>query len=114
MENPKRRAFIVSFDIHTQSLSVSERCKFFEGLYGRQQVIKRQNKVYAYRRTGLLDMVEHIRIANSAFIVMEQHMKEIEKFFEEWEKKVDVQTIPVILEGEGEEKQRRNRGEVIL
>lgn len=94
-------AIIVSFDIRTDKFeSTSERIKFFEELYGRNQIIRKQNKTYEYRRAGILDEMEHMRVANSVFIIMREHMRRIEEFFKEWEDKVMMRAFPVLLDKE--------------
>ncbi|MBU5574969.1 MAG: hypothetical protein QXF15_00485 [Candidatus Aenigmatarchaeota archaeon] len=91
-------AIIISFDIKTEKFSSpSEKSKFFEELYGRRQIIKKENKVYEYYRKGLLDEINHLRVTNSVFITLEEHMKKIEEFFKEWENKVIVKSFPVLL-----------------
>lgn len=93
-----RTAILITF--HTQSekfKSPSERNKFFAELYGRKQIIPKENKKYIYRREGLLDTMNHIKVDNSVFIVALEQMKRMEKFFKEWEDKVMVKTFPVLI-----------------
>ncbi len=97
----KKTAILISFDTKTESFdSASEKSKFFEELYGRNQVIRRQKKVYRYHRIGLLDEVPSIKVDNSVFIVAMQHMQQMMNFFREWEEKVTFKTFPVLLDKE--------------
>ncbi len=92
-------AILISFDINSQKFeSLSERSKFFEELYGRKQVIKREKKVYKYYREGLMDDIPHIKVDNSVFIVAMKQMQKMMEFFDEWEDKVMLKTFPVLLD----------------
>lgn len=96
---------LISFSTQGENFeSVSERSKFFEKLHGRKQIIIRQNKKYKYKRPGVLDEVPHIPVDNSVFIIMQENIKKMEQFFNEWEDKVMVKSFPVILD-ENEMKQ---------
>lgn len=92
-------AVIISFHSETRKFeSLSERNKFFTTLHGRKQTIRKADKKYVYHREGLLDEIPHIKVDNSVFIVAMEHMKRMMKFFDEWEKQVDVKTLPVFLD----------------
>jgi len=96
---------LISFSTQGENFeSVSERSKFFEKLHGRKQIIIRQNKKYKYHRPGVLDEIPHIPVDNSVFIIMQEHMKQMEQFFNEWEDKVMVKSFPVLLDDEEMEK----------
>lgn len=98
-------AILISFNTQTQNFeSVSERSKFFEKLHGRKQIIIREKKKYRYDRPGVLDEIPHIPVDNSVFIIMQEHMKQMEQFFNEWEDKVTVKSFPVLLDNEEMEK----------
>jgi hypothetical protein len=100
-----KMAVLISFDTESEKFeSASERNKFFAGLHGRKQTIKRGDRKYVYRRAGLLDEVPHIPIENSVFIVAMEHLKRMEKFFDSWEDKVRVQAFPVLLTEKNAEK----------
>ena len=91
-------AILISFDTNVEKFeSAYERNKFFSELHGRKQVIIKQGKRYEYRREGLLDEVPNLRVANSVFIVMQEHMKMMERFFGEWQDKVMFKSFPVLL-----------------
>ena len=55
-------------------------------------------KRYEYRRPGLLDEVPHIRVADSAFIVAMEHMKRMERFFDEWHDKVHCDMMKIMMD----------------
>ena len=106
-------AILISFDINSQKFeSLSERSKFFEELYGRKQVIKREKKVYKYHREGLMDEVPHIKVDNSVFIIAMEHLRRMEEFFDQWEDKVMFKTFPVLLK-ERQMKELKNKEKVI-
>ncbi len=91
-------AVLISFDVESDKFeSNSERNRFFSELYGRKQIIIRQDKRYVYRREGVLDEFPHTKVNNSVFLVAMEHLKRMEEFFSEWEDKVMVKTFPVLL-----------------
>ncbi len=91
-------AILISFDIQSENFkSPSEKCKFFEELYGRKQVIKRHKKIYRYHREGVLGEIPHLNVDKSVFIIMQEHIKRMEQFFNEWENKVMVKSFPVLI-----------------
>ena len=98
----KKRGFgpavIISF--HTKSdkfVSDYERSKFFRELHGWKQTIPRENKKYTYKRSGLLDEVPHIKIADSVFMVAMENMRRMMEFFDEWSDKVDCEMMEVMM-----------------
>ncbi len=95
----KANAVIISFDTHSERFeSLSERNRFFRGLYGWEQTVPGNNRVYRYRRHGILDDVPHIKIADSAFIVELANMKQVENYFEKWDNKVECEMIEIMVE----------------
>lgn len=95
MEN----AVIITFRTHVDRFdSDYERIKFFRGLHGWNQVVPRENKRYAYRRSGLLDEIPHVKIADSVFAVMHRDMERIMEYFDQWEDKIDVELTRVMME----------------
>ena len=98
-------AILISFRSESEKFeSPSERNKFFSDLYGRKQTVPGKKKTYVYRRPGLLDDIPNLKVDNSVFIVMQEHMRRMQEFFKEWNQKVEFQTFPVILNKEQEEK----------
>ena len=94
-----RTAVLISFDtIRENFKSASERNRFYWNLHGRKQVVVKSSGRYEYNREGLLEEIPHIKVANSVFIIAIEHMKRMMKFFNEWEKKVELKTFPVLLD----------------
>ena len=107
----KRKAILVTFTIRSEMFKSNyERNCFFRGLYGWKQIVKKKERRYVYRRHGLLDRIPHLRVDESVFIVLEEHIKEIENFLKEWEDKVIWDEFEVLLD---EEKFKRMFKEVI-
>lgn len=96
-------AILISFSTNNNRFSSSsERTKFFEELYGRRQIIKRERRVYEYNREGALPR-SHIKVDNSVFIIAMKHMQEMMNFFDEWKNKVQVKSFPVLLDDQDAE-----------
>ncbi len=87
-----------------------ERNQFFRGLHGwKQIVIKRTRQThgpngvsvieqrYVYPRSGLLNEVDHVKVADSAFIVAMEDMKTMMNFFKEWEEKVNADFMQMFM-----------------
>jgi hypothetical protein len=92
-------AVIITFDTQAKKFdSDYERNKFFRELHGWKQTVPSNGKRYEYRRPGLLDEIPHIRVADSAFIVAMEHMKRMEKFFKEWEDKVEYDMMKIMMQ----------------
>jgi hypothetical protein len=113
-----KKAVLIAFSVQSEKFENQyERNKFFRGLYGWKQTIKKevvisrkqkpQEKVYIYRREGLLDEIPHEKVDQSSFIVPEDDVDKIMKFFEEWRDKVIWKSFKVLLDEdffkEGEE-----------
>ncbi|MBU3958147.1 MAG: hypothetical protein KKB25_03665 [Nanoarchaeota archaeon] len=91
-------AVLISFDTDSEKFeSLSERNRFFWGLHGRRQTVVKNEKRYEYEREGLLDKVNHIKVADSVFIIAMEHMKRMMEFFDGWDDKVEVKIFPVLL-----------------
>ena len=94
-------AVIITFDTIPQRFdSDYERNKFFRELHGWNQVVPSGGKRYEYRRSGLLDEVPHIKVADGAFIVAMEHMKRMEHFFNEWHDKVHCEMMKIMMDPE--------------
>ena len=90
---------LISFDMDCSKFDSNyERNKFFRGLYGWDQTIRKNNSVYYYRREGVLGRMPHIKVDNSVFIVTLQKMQSILDYFGEWENKVTWKTFRVLLD----------------
>lgn len=92
------RCIIIRFRTNSDRFdSDYERMKFFKELHGWKQTVPSEKKKYVYHRTGLLDEIPHMKVADSVFIVAMQHFSEVEKFFDEWEDKVEYDAIEVMM-----------------
>ncbi|MEM5801863.1 MAG: hypothetical protein QXQ18_00545 [Candidatus Aenigmatarchaeota archaeon] len=105
----RRRAVLVAFTVKGERFkSIYERNKFFKTLYGWKQIIKKEviakerpkEKVYTYRREGILDDIPHIKVDQSSFIVPEDEFKKVLNFLKEWHDKVMFRTFKILLEDE--------------
>ena len=95
-------AAIVSFNTCGKKFDSNyERNKFFRGLHGWKQIIRKNKKKYTYKREGLLDEIPHIKVASSAFIVALNHLEEILDYLEEWEPKVQFKTFKIKINKRG-------------
>jgi hypothetical protein len=128
----ERKAVLFAFSVQSGKFeSHYERNKFFRGLYGWKQMIRKevvvgkkqksQEKFYTYRREGLLDEIPHEKVDQSSFIVPEGDFNKIMKFFKEWRDKVMWKSFKVLLdedfedffkEGLGEEEETEEEEEV--
>jgi hypothetical protein len=96
-----RQVVIITF--HTRSDKFNsdyERNKFFRGLHGWKQMVPGENKQYMYKRAGLLDEIPHAKIADSVFMIAMENMKQVMKYFEQWENKIDFEMTEVMMERE--------------
>jgi len=59
---------------------------------------KKEEKVYTYRREGLLDEIPHKKVDQSSFIVPEDDFERITRFLKEWHDKVMWKTFRVLLD----------------
>ena len=92
-------AILISYDTKGDKFQSNyERNKFYRGLFGFKQVVKKDDKIYSYRREGLLNKIPHIRVEDSVFIIAEKYFQEMEKYFKGWGNKVNVDTFKVLLE----------------
>jgi hypothetical protein len=98
-KNNGKMGILISFDTQSQKFeSHSERNKFYSMLYGRKQIVIRNSSRYEYRREGILDEIPHIKVDSSVFIVAMEHLRRMERFFDDWEDKVMFKTFPVLLD----------------
>lgn len=110
----EKKAVLIAFSVQSGKFeSHYERNKFFRGLYGWKQMIRKevfvskkqkpQEKVYTYRREGLLDEIPHEKVDQSSFIVPENDVGKIMKFFKEWRDKVMWKSFKVLLDEDFED-----------
>lgn len=78
--------------------SVYERNKFYRGLFGYTQTVKRNGKRYEYEKDGLMDDIPHLRIDDSVFIVAKEAADEVVAYFNEWGQKVSFHRFKVIID----------------
>lgn len=91
-------AVLITFNTQVEKFeSNSERIKFFKELHGWKQVVNKPSGRYEYDREGILDEIPHLDVDKSVFIIMQEHMRQMERFFKEWEDKVEFRTFPVLL-----------------
>ncbi len=97
-KNGENTGILISFDMDCSKFDSNyERNKFFRGLYGWEQVIRKNNSVYHYHREGVMNEVPHIKVDNSVFIVALEEMQRILDYFGEWESKIHWKTFQVLL-----------------
>jgi hypothetical protein len=105
----EKKAILFAFSVQSGKFeSHYERNKFFRGLYGWKQMVRKEviiskkqgpkEKVYTYRREGLLDEMPHEKVDQSSFIVPEDDFVKITKFFNEWGNKVIWKSFKVLLD----------------
>jgi hypothetical protein len=96
-----KKTVLITFNVKTKEFDSNyERNKFFRELYGWKQIVKKQEKRYVYRRDGLLDEIPNIRVDQSMFIIMEQHLERMRRFLGEWEDKINWNEFDVLLKKE--------------
>jgi len=99
-----RKAFLICFTIESDKFDSNyERNKFFRGLYGWKQMIRKRTsdgkkKTYVYEREGVLDETNHRKVDQSSFFIEENDADHIFRFFEEWSDKVMWETFKVLLD----------------
>lgn len=95
----EKSAVLISYDTKRDMFnSLYERNKFYRGLFGFKQTVKKDGKCYKYRKEGILDKIPHIKVEDSVFIIAKKYLKKLESYFEEWKDKVDYETFKVVLE----------------
>jgi len=110
----EKKGVLIAFSVCSGKFeSTSERNKFFKQLYGWKQMIRKevrsegkkpkiskQEQYYTYHREGILDEIPHKKVDQSSFLIPEDDFDRIEKFFNEWHKKVMWQTFKVLLDND--------------
>lgn len=99
----ERIAILVCFNTDSKKFkSTHERNVFYRELYGYKQVVTKREKTYTYQKEGVLTQIPNMRVDNSSFIVAQNHLREVEKFFDEWEQKVRWRMLKVLMDDEME------------
>lgn|SRR3989338_838159 len=91
---------VVIITFHTRNDrfdSEYEKSKFFRELHGWKQTVPRNGKRYVYLRKGVLGEVQHIRVAESTFIVPSEQAKTVIDYFQEWADKVEVEMMDMMM-----------------
>lgn len=78
--------------------SVYERNKFYRGLFGYKQTVKKNGKKYEYQKEGLMDRIVNVRIDDSVFIMPERVTDKVEEYFVKWGDKVSYHIFTVLVE----------------
>ena len=102
---------LIKFSTNTDKFNSNyERNQFFRGLHGWKQIIIKRTRStegphgihvieqrYVYPRSGLLNEVNHVKVADSAFIVAMEDMKRMTDFFKTWEEKVNAEFMEMFM-----------------
>jgi hypothetical protein len=80
--------------------SVYERNKFYRGLFGYKQTVKKNGKKYEYEKEGLMDEIPNSRIDDSVFILAKKFTPRVINYFEDWGEKVSHHVFTVVVEDE--------------
>jgi hypothetical protein len=92
-------AVLISYDVRSDRFdSMYERNKFYRGLFGYKQTVRRNDTVYHYDKDGLLDTLPHIKVEDSVVIIRRDDLQPVTAYFHEWDGKVDVQMYKIQLE----------------
>lgn len=78
--------------------SVYERNKFYRGLFGYRQTVKKNGKKYEYDKDGLMDRIPNARIDDSVFILPQKVVERVEEYFSDWGNKVSYHLFTVLVE----------------
>lgn len=93
------KAILITYNTRKEKFdSVYERNKFYRGLFGYKQTVKKNGKTYQYEKDGLMDQVPNSRIDDSVFIVAEENVSSIQEYFQGWGDKISHHCFQVILE----------------
>ena len=93
-----KKAMLVSFSVKSKMFdSDYERNKFYRGLYGWRQKIRKSYGEYEYYKKGLLDEVPFFKVDKSLFIISCKDIKLIETYMDMWMRKVEYNIFEIIL-----------------
>ncbi|MCK5043316.1 MAG: hypothetical protein KAI51_02810 [Candidatus Aenigmarchaeota archaeon] len=93
-----RKAVLVTFSVRSNMFdSDYERNKFYRGLYGWRQKIKKSYGEYEYYKDGLLDEVPFVKVDKSLFIISCSNMLRIKEYMDAWRRKVEYNIFEVLL-----------------
>ncbi|MFQ3275332.1 MAG: hypothetical protein ACI9LV_000515 [Candidatus Nanohaloarchaea archaeon] len=95
----KEDASLLTYNTHRDKFeSVYERNKFYRGLFGYKQTVKKNGKKYEYEKDGLMDKIPNARIDDSVFIIANNRVQKVENYFLEWGEKVSHHIFKVLIE----------------
>jgi len=93
-----RKAVLVTFSVRSNMFdSDYERNKFYRGLYGWRQKIKKSYGEYEYYKDGLLDEMPFVKVDKSLFIISCSNMLRIKEYMDAWRRKVEYNIFEVLL-----------------
>lgn len=78
--------------------SVYERNKFYRGLFGYKQTVRKNGKKYEYEKDGLMDKIPNTRIDDSVFIVAKNNTDPLNEYFSDWGEKISYHIFTVLVE----------------
>ncbi|MFB6144458.1 MAG: hypothetical protein ABEJ98_04065 [Candidatus Nanohaloarchaea archaeon] len=78
--------------------SVYERNKFYRGLFGYRQTVKKNGKKYEYEKDGLMDRIPSVRVDDSVFVLARKNTERVEDYFVDWRGKVSYHIFKVLIE----------------
>ncbi|MFT4893203.1 MAG: hypothetical protein ACI8Z7_001005 [Candidatus Nanohaloarchaea archaeon] len=95
----KKEASLLTYNTHREKFeSVYERNKFYRGLFGYKQTVKKNGKKYEYEKDGLMDKIPNSRIDDSVFIIANNKVQKVENYFMDWGEKVSHHIFTVLIE----------------
>ncbi|NOQ38204.1 hypothetical protein GQ472_04920 [archaeon] len=93
-----RKAVLVTFSVRSSMFdSDYERNKFYRGLYGWRQKIRKSYGEYEYYKDGLLDEMPFVKVDKSLFIISCSNMLRIKEYMDAWRRKVKYNIFEVLL-----------------
>ena len=97
----EEEAALITYNTERKNFdSVYERNKFYRGLFGYKQTVRKNGKEYEYEKDGLMDEIPHMRIDDSVFITPKSCISKVEEYFEGWGTKVSRHIFTVVIEDE--------------
>ena len=98
---PEKKATLLTYNTHREHFeSVYERNKFYRGLFGYKQTVKKNGKKYEYEKDGLMDEIPNCRIDNSVFIIAENNVGKVKEYLKGWNEKVSFNVFTVLIKDE--------------
>lgn len=98
---PEKKATLLTYNTHREHFeSVYERNKFYRGLFGYKQTVKKNGKKYEYEKDGLMDEIPNCRIDNSVFIIAENNVGKVKEYLKRWNEKVSFNVFTVLIKDE--------------